>query len=69
MQVSQESISRGCVADGPMRRGISYMKRKLVGKKKFDTVLSSLLKAQPMPRASVKSMGKRSPKTPIRAKQ
>jgi hypothetical protein len=40
-----------------------------VRKREFDGVLEKLLKAKPLPRESVKTRGKRGPKTPILAKQ
>jgi hypothetical protein len=36
-----------------------------VEKKKFDAVLSALLKAKPMPAEKIKTSGKHGPKTPM----
>jgi hypothetical protein len=40
----------------------------VVEKKKFDGILGHLLHAKPVPRNSIKAIGKRGPKTPILAK-
>jgi len=45
------------------------MKEKVVvEKKKFDAVLSALLKSKPIPIQKIKTTGKRGPKTPLFAK-
>ena len=42
------------------------MKRKvMVEKKKFDAVLSALLKTKPIPARKIRTSGKRGPKTPM----
>ena len=46
------------------------MKKKVfVEKEKFDAVLSALLKSKPIERKSIKTSGKRGPKTPLFPKQ
>ena len=44
---------------------ICYHHGMKVEKEKFDSILSKLIKAKPVPRTSVKATGKRGPKTPI----
>jgi hypothetical protein len=45
------------------------MKRKvLVERKKFDAVLSALLRTKPIPAKKIKTSGKHGPKTPMFAK-
>jgi hypothetical protein len=36
-----------------------------VEKEKFDAVLTKLIKTKPVPRSSIKTIGKHGPKTPI----
>ena len=44
-------------------------KRVFVEKKKFDAVLSALLKTKPIPARKIRTSGKRGPKTPMFAKR
>jgi hypothetical protein len=44
-------------------------KKVFVEKKKFDAVLSVLLKAKPIPAGKIRTSGKRGPKTPMFAKR
>ncbi len=52
---------------GPVQHGIiiAMKKKVLVEKKKFDAVLSALLKSKPKPRKNIKTSGKRGAKTPM----
>jgi hypothetical protein len=60
--------SEGPNPSGPVHIMLSSsrMKKKiLVEKRKFDAVLSALLKAKPIPARKIKTTGKRGPKTPM----